>query len=738
MSSGIMPSEGRGRSSASVGCITCVVDDKPRFHLEALRWYACLTQVAGVNASDLVVQVVGPLDSEPLRHLERQGVTIRSIDRFDERSPHCNKVAGALRLAQDAPDGVVVLADADTAILDDPRRIERPDRSLSAKTVDAPLPPIEVLTRIFETAGIPTPPEVQLPWGPDRRTVQGNCNGGIYLLEGVLLPQVASAWATWARWLLDRKELLEEWAIHVDQVAMALALAAEAIEWHSLDVSWNTPTHYEALIPPDAPRPHVLHYHWAVETNGLIRPVGRPSIDSQIEMANSAIAEAFEAVAPSETQRRWRAEDFPQTAVSADPMGVIASLAASFGLPRVLEVAGRGRSVTEGLSVGEHRVVVPSIEAMAERSGALSGVVSEEPREHWADLTIALDVLQHVASADDYRRMVELLWEWTNGALIVSGIADCFGQRKSGEHYHEPLRHTLRAVAPDAEVYPVAADDSSETVAVIRSPEHPHPRDFGSETLEPLIDRIPDPAALLTMRLSARSTTGFYPDHSPRLWEYPVVARLVTEHLDPGSRLVDVGAGVSPLSPFLNSRGYLVETVDPSPNVREWPDHLEWNEWGYLDYAARGLATRSWNCTLDRLPSRPSFDGVYSVSVIEHVPAKKRRALLADISSRTRVDGLVVLTIDLQPGTDDLWNYDMGVQVDDPSRHGTLQSVVEECSAVGLELFYEERVRDWPVTHVEIGLLALRQRAVVPAGRWRASWKSLRRAASGSSSSGRG
>ena len=30
----------------------------------------------------------------------------------------------------------------------------------------------------------------------------------------------------------------------------------------------------------------------------------------------------------------------------------------------------------------------------------------------------------------------------------------------------------------------------------------------------------------------------------------------------------------------------------------------------------------------------------------------------------------------------------MGVQVDDPSEHGTLQSVVEECSAVGLELFY--------------------------------------------------
>jgi len=499
-------------------------------------------------------------------------------------------------------------------------------------------------------------------------------------------------------------------------------LAAEGIEWDSLGAGWNTPTHYEALIPPDSQRPHVLHYHWEVDSSGLIKPVGRASIDGQIEIANSAIRKVFEEAKPSATLRRWRANDQP-AAVPADPSAALASLAASYALPTVLEVAEPGRSVTDGLPVGERQLIIPSIEAVV---AARSTLVSDESREHWADLTVALNVLKHVPQADEYRRMVELLWESTNGALVVSGLADCFGERSAGEYYHEPLRHTLHLVAPDAEMYPVAADGSSETVVVLRAPDDPHPRDFGSETLEPLIDRVPDAAALLTMRLSARTTTGFYPDHSPRLWEYPVVARLVTESLEPGSRLVDVGAGVSPLAPFLTSRGYLVETVDPSPIWRDWSDHVEWNEWGFLDYAATGLASRSWNRTLDQVPSRPFFDGSYSVSVIEHVPAKKRRALLADMSARTRIGGLVVLTIDLQPGTDDLWNYNMGVQVDDPARHGTLQSVMEECSAVGFELFHEERVRDWPVTHVEIGLLALRQRSPWPAGRWRAAWKSLR------------
>jgi hypothetical protein len=597
--------------------------------------------------------------------------------------------------------------------------------------VDWPLPPIETLTRIFETAGIPLPPEVEPPWGPKQRTIAGNCNGGIYLLDGALLPQVSSAWADWALWLLDRSELLEEWTVYVDQVAMALALAAEKIEWHSLDVSWNTPTHDQTRIPPDPPRPHMLHYHQEVDSSGLIRSVGRPSIDDQIAIANSAIGMVFESVAPSATLRRWRRSlaEWHST-VPADPLAAIASLAASLGLPRVLEVAEPRRSVTEKLRTTERRVAVPSIEAIvAARSAFLSRGDSDGSRRDRPDLTVSLGVLQHVASAAQYRHMVELLWESTGTALVVSGFGDCFGERSPGNYYHEPLRSTLCSVAPDAEVYPVAVDGSSETVAVLRSLEHPHPRDFGSTTLEPLVDRIPDPSALLTMRLSARKSTGFYPDHSPRLWEYPVVAQFITAHLDPGSRLVDIGAGVSPLAPYLSSRGYLVETVDPSPIRRDWSEHLKWDEWHFLDYKAAGLASRSWNCTLEHIPTRPFFDGAYSVSVIEHVPAEHRRALLADISARTRIGGLVVLTIDLQPGTDDLWNYNLEVQVDEPSVHGTLQSVVEECSMVGLELLYEERVRDWPVTHVEIGLLALRQTAPVPVSRWRAASDSLRRGA---------
>jgi hypothetical protein len=169
----------------------------------------------------------------------------------------------------------------------------------------------------------------------------------------------------------------------------------------------------------------------------------------------------------------------------------------------------------------------------------------------------------------------------------------------------------------------------------------------------------------------------------------------------------------------------MVETVDPSPSIRTWPPKPEWNEWDFLDYRAAGLAHRSWNCTLGELPTRSPFDGAYSISVIEHVPATVRRALLADIAARTRAGGLVVLTIDLVRGGDQLWNLNLGVEVEPLAVHGTLQDVIEESAAVGLELFHDEVVREWGDTRVDIGLLALRRSQTLSMPPWHGARRRL-------------
>ena len=672
-----------------IGRFTCVVDDHPRFHLDALRWFASLTEVAGVEPSDLVVHVVGPRSSEPLEYLVARGVTVRPVDRFDRRSPHCNKIAGALELAEKGVEGSAVLCDTDVVVLEDPRGIDLPVDSVAGKPVDASVPPLTVLVGIFEAAGLPVPPTTSLPWGTDEATVAGNSNGGLYVIPGTLLGRVSSAWAEWARWLLDRLELLEEWPIYADQVAMALGLAAEQVGSLPLGVRWNTPTHDPSRIPADAPVPAVIHYHQEVDDAGLLRTTGVAAIDERIGTANAAIAAVWAAAPPGETHRRWLElrHPSPDGPTPGSPTSTLSDPARPL-LERIVAIL-RPDSIYE------------------------VGAPGETP--HPADLVVSIDRPGRPADAGDAADSadrVARLWSASGQALLVSGPAgsDDLGSGTSGA-----LAAVIERTAPDAEVYPVTRDGDRVTLVVLRPPTGQHPRDFTAGTLRPLAARLPDPLALMELRLASRASTGFYPDHAPRLWEYPVAARLLMEDLPPGSRLVDVGAGVTPLAPFLTTRGYVVDTVDPSPTVREWPPRPEWNEWDYLDYGSAGLAHRSWNTTLDRLPLRPRFDGAYSISVIEHVPGGARRSLLADMAARVRPGGLVVVTIDLVRGGDILWNRSRGEEVEGVDIHGTFDDVVDEAAAVGLRLLHRESVREWGDVEVDIGLATFRREVEDPA-----------------------
>ena len=274
-----------GRRPDPTGCFSCVVDDHPRFHLDAIRWFTTLTVVAGVDPHD---------SGRPRRSVGRPRmpsticrVTASPSGRstaFDPRSPHCNKISGALRLAEDRPDGIVVLCDTDVVVLDDPRGLAVPADAVAGKPVDAPVPPYDVILAIFEAAGVAPPPPIALPWGRQPADGPGNSNGGLYLIPGPLLPGVAPAWARWARWLLDRLELLEQWTVYIDQVAMAMAIWPPPApgQWPSTSVGTPRPT-TRPPSRPDAAEPSIIHYHQQVDRRGRLLPTGVPSIDRRID-----------------------------------------------------------------------------------------------------------------------------------------------------------------------------------------------------------------------------------------------------------------------------------------------------------------------------------------------------------------------------------------------------------------------------------------------------------------------
>src|SRR5690606_11557505 len=142
---------------------------------------------------------------------------------------------------------------------------------------------------------------------------------------------------------------------------------------------------------------------------------------------------------------------------------------------------------------------------------------------------------------------------------------------------------------------------------------------------------------------------------------------------------LDLGAGVSPVPLALASRGWSVTTVDYSDTTRTLAEAGKLNEWGFLDYAEADRRIRSVNQDFSRAELGPaSFDLLYSVSVIEHMPAAIRRAVFDAIGRCLKPRGRLMLTLDLVPGTLRLWNRDRGKPVEDAKAHGTLDDVLAE------------------------------------------------------------
>ncbi|HJS93471.1 MAG TPA: hypothetical protein VJ741_04345 [Solirubrobacteraceae bacterium] len=273
--------------------ISTVIDLRhPRYAVEALRWYASLTRIVGVPATDLRLHVVGDGGSPIVDYLRSRGVGVREIPSFDPRHPPCNKIGGALSLCEEGPDGLCVLTDSDVAFFEDPRAISIPDGHVGMRPVDIERPELRVLSDIFAAAGVDETRVVATGWQPGGWTLAGNGNGGFYLIPAAILADVSREWGRWATWLLDRELLprVGERVMCVDQVAMALALADLGIGVIDLDPKWNLPTH---IATPDPPIPAMLHYHTHVAETGEIVSPGVPPVDSFVAKANEAVDEVL-------------------------------------------------------------------------------------------------------------------------------------------------------------------------------------------------------------------------------------------------------------------------------------------------------------------------------------------------------------------------------------------------------------------------------------------------------------
>ena len=172
-----------------------------------------------------------------------------------------------------------------------------------------------------------------------------------------------------------------------------------------------------------------------------------------------------------------------------------------------------------------------------------------------------------------------------------------------------------------------------------------------------LFDRHLEP---LLQNLDAANRQGRVPDTLPEIAQYLEVCRwpfrkleyafaldALLRHLQPGSRYLDAGSGVTPLAHAVASRGVQADACDAQARLidelrRFEPEKIYASQ---VTYTAQDLTALSF-------PDE-TFDAVSCISVLEHIPAPADQRALRELMRVLKPGGLLVLTVDFTPAAPD-------------------------------------------------------------------------------------
>lgn len=137
--------------------------------------------------------------------------------------------------------------------------------------------------------------------------------------------------------------------------------------------------------------------------------------------------------------------------------------------------------------------------------------------------------------------------------------------------------------------------------------------------------------------------------HPHRYWEYGSAVQcllsIYQEKLGQnGMRVLDVGAGWSPLGPAL-SYIYNVTVVEIEPSFRERTDRM------YCNQVLKDLHKKELTVidgTVEKLPNE-MFEAVFCISVLEHVNPKTEEQAWRNLAERVKPGGLFFMTTDCVP-----------------------------------------------------------------------------------------
>ena len=266
---------------------SCVVDAVPALYRQVMVWAWTLIDLAGVDPAQLVVHGVEGCDERVRHALESLGVRWIPVARFPFGTAMCNKLVQLESPVLRSADRIV-LSDCDVAWLVpvDGALCDGPPR---AKVVDVANPPWDLLAPLFREAGFPDAETATTSLG-GALTYGNNCNGGVYCLSGDWLRKLGEPWPRWLWWVGQRTGRLGRYGVHMFQVSFALAMEELGARVQHLPIEFNCPTHTPAIVDVRVTPPiRALHFHNAVDADGLLTAPGSPHVDEAVAQVNRVI-----------------------------------------------------------------------------------------------------------------------------------------------------------------------------------------------------------------------------------------------------------------------------------------------------------------------------------------------------------------------------------------------------------------------------------------------------------------
>ncbi|PQB03872.1 class I SAM-dependent methyltransferase [Aureitalea marina] len=682
---------------------SCLLDSNPIMDAQCYVWVNSLL-AQNISPAFIHVHIVGSPSNAIKDFLVELNVILHYHNApFDPTNLYCNKLL-QLDYFFDLPQGeYVALMDCDTALVA-PFDLNF-DQPVYSKIVDLPNPPFELIRKAYEKAGLPVSTvKTSLNNKDGDKTVANNCNGGLYLIAAEFIHDLSIHWKKWSKWCIENKDLFGvEYEKHADQLGFAMAMTQMGKTVSYLDLAHNFPTHLSNYGLPDA-RPVVLHFHDRLDEHMRLKGMNLPLADQAIQELNDILNEQLNRSLNNAIFWSFRYAKYPGLGSGVGSRGatleykqrLIRYSSYPFQNKPVLDVGcgdlelmkGFNFEQYTGLDVSEQSLVL-SRSKRPEWSFSTKALTDPDIKQ--ADLILCFDVLIHQKSSDDFYSLVKGIIAKSDGRIVVGAYHDQPEFTSHITYYYESILNLIIG-SDEFDEIAIIGHYRDITVVAATKGQTDHKRDIGSQDLNRAFREVNRPDLLLYLSDISRSKLGFYTSHYPRVFEYTWIYEQI-ENLQPGS-ILDLGAGVCPLPIAFNELGFEVTTVDLHSKVRLAEEKAEWNEWGFLDYEQISKGIRSFNVDFTNFKSNKKFDVIYSVSVIEHMPKRMRRKILKKVRSLLQKGGKAIFTIDLVPGTDDLWNFSEGKEVEDRKTHGDLNMFRKELRRVGVRIEYENIQRE--------------------------------------------